>query len=130
MACGQLCHNKVGYKSMSMGCLPLHVDGVWYCCMAICFHSWMHKVCGCCSVCSHVIQLLPITCTQWNLCCISKYALKHRQTSNWKSDLSWFGLKHVGFKVFALWSSPNNTTTKFRCSIKKSNRTTPAYLTI
>ena len=34
----------------------------------------------------HVLQLLPSRFTQRNLCCISKFAMKHQQ----KSDLPWF----------------------------------------
>ena len=35
----------------------------------------------------HVLQRLPIRVTRWDLCCISKSTMKHRQKSDWKSDL-------------------------------------------
>ena len=38
----------------------------------------------------HVGQLLLVRSTQWNLCCTSKYMIKHLPKSHWKLDLSWF----------------------------------------
>ena len=38
----------------------------------------------------HVFQPLPVKFTQRNLCCISKYMMKHKQKQNGRLGLSWF----------------------------------------
>ena len=114
---------------------------------------YVSKACGCYLV--HFLCSPPSTIgsTEWNLCCISKSNMKDKQKSDWKSDLPWFCYnlnyhkcmfvdfltgyivlplespttwKHVSFMVFIL--SSNHTPIKYRCSIKKSNRTTPQNL--
>ena len=41
------------------------------------------KVCGCCSVHFHLLQLLPIRFSQWHICCISQSMMK-QQKPDWK----------------------------------------------
>jgi hypothetical protein len=49
------------------------------------------KACGCRLVCFHVLQLLSIRFTQrkGNLCRTRKFAMKHQQGLDWKSNFTW-----------------------------------------
>ena len=49
----------------------------------------------------HVLQLLPITFMLRNLCCISKFVMKHQQKSDWKSDPPWCSYDYR--KVHVCW---------------------------
>ena len=42
----------------------------------------------------HVLQLLHIRFTQWNMCCISKCMMKHQQKLDWKLNLLLFTHGH------------------------------------
>ena len=57
-----------------------------------------------------VLLLLPITLTQWNLCCISKSILKHHQKikSKIKFPLSSLQLSEVHFCWFLIWIKSNH----------------------
>ena len=66
---------------------------VTYCCTyGTLSNRYKVRVCGCYVVSfSILLQRLPIRFTQQNLCCISKFTMKHLRKLGFKSDLPNFG---------------------------------------
>ena len=69
--------------------------------------DWFCKVCGCQLVCCHVLQLLLIRFTSQNVCCKSKFTMKHEKKSDWRSDFPRFSYGY--WKCICVDSSTEST---------------------